>query len=754
MLKRANNKLLSMILITIIFMNTFLLSVCHAYSYIYESADVLYNKLQEYLPENIHNNIFTNENVTPSEEVNQCKDLMYDTVTVMVELKKNNYDINQLSEEAKSKLNQITTWESGDQYFYYFGALGEELYTILKDVNEGRVPIENYISYFENISTAYTKLYNKFIEVYYNNTNEEIGDNGLVEVNPDDIKTDEEINNSNEEMIENDGGFEGNKDTNNTENLILGFLDYTFGILLYPIKLLLMVPGLISQGILSTIVSGGEESLVFGVSIDQILFNQLAITDINIFSNTTAAGQNMIGNKLIMEIRTLIANWYYAFRNFVIVVYLCILIYVGIRMAISSVAEDKAKYKNMLKNWGVGLALVMILHIIIIVIININSQLLMLIKPTNINTGEYTNLMSELFKQAFWFDFTTSFGSVILYSILTVLTFVFLIIYIKRMITISFLICVAPLITVTYPIDKAGDNKSQILNSWLKEFITDVLIQFFHCVIYVVLVQSSFNNMLSSGPLNFGAMFISIIMTCCIFYVEGVVKKLFGLDKGGATFLKTLAMGGILSKVGSNLKVIRGSKNDNQQNTPEVPNYMPSGENTVDVVKAAGMDKQFVKKIEHQASETANSQNESEATKNNSGNTENVFKKLGKGYIGLIDKVEGVTVPGYNAIKNKRKTKYNMTLKDTQKLFNIACENYVKTKDQNMTKEEFASQMEELNQTEIGDIKDGAGVNMKLMMIALQRAYENKPTRYPPEERLKKSISSFEKKYFKKEKLS
>ena len=544
---------------------------------------------------------------------------------------------------------------------------------------------------------------------------------------------------------------DNSSDATSEGNLILGFLDYTFGILLYPIKLLLMVPGLIVQGILSAIVSGGEGYLVFGVSIDQILFNQLAITDINIFSNTTAAGQNLVGNKLIIEIRTLIANWYYAFRNLVIVTYLCILIYVGIRMAISSVAEDKAKYKNMLKNWAVGLALVMILHVIIVVIININSQLLMLIRPTNINTGEYTNLMSELFKQAFWLDFTTSFGSVILYSILTVLTFVFLIIYIKRMITISFLICVAPLITVTYPIDKAADNKSQILDSWLKEFISDVLIQFFHCVIYVVLVQSSIDNMLNSGPLNFGAMFVSIVMTCCIFYVEGVVKKLFGLDKGGTTFLKTLAMGGILSKVGSNLKVIRGSKNDNQQNAPEVPNYMPSGENTVDVVKAASMDKHFARKIEHQASETktANRQNELEGTKNK----DNVLKKFGKGYIGLLDKVAGVTVPGYNAIKKKRKTKYNMTLKDTQKLFNIACENYVKTKDPNMTKEEFASQMEELNQTKIGDIKDGAGVNMKLMMIALQRAYENKPTRYPPEERLKKSISSFEKRHFKEEKL-
>ena len=146
---------------------------------------------------------------------------------------------------------------------------------------------------------------------------------------------------------------------------------------------------------------------------DQILFNKLAITDINIFSNQTATGIDLIGNNIIMEIRTFIANWYYAFRNLVIITYLCSLIYIGIRMAVSSIAEDRAKYKNMLKNWFIGLALVIVLHFIIVLIIQINNYLLTLIQPVNSETGQNVNLMSELFKQIFWFDFTTSFGSLI-----------------------------------------------------------------------------------------------------------------------------------------------------------------------------------------------------------------------------------------------------------------------------------------------------------------------------------------------------
>ena len=43
--------------------------------------------------------------------------------------------------------------------------------------------------------------------------------------------------------------------------------------------------------------------------------------------------------------------------------------------------------------------------------------------------------------------------------------------YVKRMITIAFLIMIAPIITITYSIDRMGDGKSQALNKWFKEYI-------------------------------------------------------------------------------------------------------------------------------------------------------------------------------------------------------------------------------------------------------------------------------------------
>ena len=59
-------------------------------------------------------------------------------------------------------------------------------------------------------------------------------------------------------------------------------------------------------------------------------------------------------------------------------------------------------------------------------------------------------------------------ASTIVYCMMVFQTISFLIMYIKRMLTIGFLIIIAPLITITYAIDKMGDGKSQVLDAWLK----------------------------------------------------------------------------------------------------------------------------------------------------------------------------------------------------------------------------------------------------------------------------------------------
>lgn len=59
------------------------------------------------------------------------------------------------------------------------------------------------------------------------------------------------------------------------------------------------------------------------------------------------------------KFRTAVAVWYYALRTIASAILLVVLIYVGIRMAMSTVsAEQKASYKKMLVDWTVSLVLI------------------------------------------------------------------------------------------------------------------------------------------------------------------------------------------------------------------------------------------------------------------------------------------------------------------------------------------------------------------------------------------------------------
>ena len=114
-----------------------------------------------------------------------------------------------------------------------------------------------------------------------------------------------------------------------------------------------ILPGLMVQTIGGRLAQIGVRDTYVLLKLEQILFNDVAITDVNVFNHTTIAGQTPTGgaNNPIIKMRTNIATWYYAIRNLAIVIQLCVLIYIGIRMAMSSIAEQQAKYKQMFVNW-------------------------------------------------------------------------------------------------------------------------------------------------------------------------------------------------------------------------------------------------------------------------------------------------------------------------------------------------------------------------------------------------------------------
>ena len=67
----------------------------------------------------------------------------------------------------------------------------------------------------------------------------------------------------------------------------------------------------------------------------------------------------------------IIAKWYVALRNIALVGLLVVLIYIGIRILISSAAEERAKYKEMIKDWIFAIVIVILIHYIMVILLSI-----------------------------------------------------------------------------------------------------------------------------------------------------------------------------------------------------------------------------------------------------------------------------------------------------------------------------------------------------------------------------------------------
>lgn len=225
------------------------------------------------------------------------------------------------------------------------------------------------------------------------------------------------------------------------------------------------------------------------------------------------------------------------------------LIYVGIRMALSTVASEEAKYKKMLKDWVVSFVLVFLLQYIIIFTINCNNALVSIMNSArqNVTSGGFDAIINSFQSQALGISFVTGLGSSIIFCILVGMTLSFLIFYIKRMLTIGFLIVIAPIVTITYSIDKMGDNKSQALDKWLKEFVYTILIQPFQCLIYLIFAVTALEIMKDN---SFGSAVLGVVMILFIHQAEDIVRSIFSFEHAHSlgSALTTMALASTMTK--------------------------------------------------------------------------------------------------------------------------------------------------------------------------------------------------------------
>ena len=246
----------------------------------------------------------------------------------------------------------------------------------------------------------------------------------------------------------------------------------------------------------------------------------------------------------LASVRKVIASWYKTLRLIAVVGFLSILIYTGIRIMISSTAEDKAKYKEWIINWFIGLGILFCMHYIMSFIITViqqfnaglnNSLEYIHVNATTTIGGGSTDFNTNLIGLVRFCAQSTvtifKLGYLILYVMLTTFTLKFTFVYLKRVINMAFLTLIAPIVAFTYPLDKLSDGNAQGFSMWLKEYVFNALLQPMHFILYYILVSSSV-IIAAENPIY------AIAVLAFMAEGERLLRKIFGFDKASGGTVK------------------------------------------------------------------------------------------------------------------------------------------------------------------------------------------------------------------------
>lgn len=273
------------------------------------------------------------------------------------------------------------------------------------------------------------------------------------------------------------------------------------------------------------------------LTIDKIIFNKVPLLDVNVFSDT-AGGYKLKDDSSLQIIRDSVASWYYIIRNITIAVMLVILIYVGIRMAITTVASEKAEYKRMIVSWLVGFSVIFLIQYFLILVLNINSSILGWIMKSQNSLGFEDGIYETVRRKAYEIKFSSGMSGTILYIILIILMIKFLYVYLKRFLAVCILIVMAPMMGASYAISKVRTGKAKAFTRWMKDYTLLVLIQSVHALIYTIFLTV----VLKITNESLAGIVLALIVMNFMLKAANIFTSIFGMvgDKTGSKSLGTI----------------------------------------------------------------------------------------------------------------------------------------------------------------------------------------------------------------------
>ena len=150
----------------------------------------------------------------------------------------------------------------------------------------------------------------------------------------------------------------------------------------------------------------------------------------------------------------------------------------------------------------------------------------------------------------------------VIYIAFIIYTVMFTFIYFKRFLYMAFFTMIAPLVALTYPLDKMRDGKAQAFNLWFKEYTMNAILQPVHLILYTVLVSSAM-ELAIENPIY------AIFAIAFLLPAEKFIKKMFGLDRAESTSALGAFAGGALTMkgVGAVAGMFKGNGKKAQENS-------------------------------------------------------------------------------------------------------------------------------------------------------------------------------------------
>ena len=248
----------------------------------------------------------------------------------------------------------------------------------------------------------------------------------------------------------------------------------------------------------------------------------------------------------VSTIKEQVSKWYYIMRLIAIAGMLIVLLAIGIKMAISNIASEKALYKRMLVDWVVGMILLFFIHYYMLIVINVNETFVdfiansdnkvgdMVMKEFNLQEKEGNDYEIGIYQavrtRAYDAKMINGTTGTVLYIALVFITIKFVFIYLKRYLSIIILTLMAPGIAFSYAIQKVFSGKSKAFGTWMHEYFITVFIQTVHALVYTIFVMGALRISLNSIP----GMILAFIFLNFMLKADDIFRKLFKLSGGSA----------------------------------------------------------------------------------------------------------------------------------------------------------------------------------------------------------------------------